>query len=88
MSTLDELLGQKPKIFSHVACGCRHKMTLCGKYEPNAVDIEIGEHVAAKVDRWCTECMDIWTTQGCVNCDCGPDNLCHICNAALQSASH
>jgi hypothetical protein len=88
VSTLDELMQQeRPKVFAHVACGCRIKMTLCGKYEPDAVGIEIGEHVAEKVDRWCTECMDLWVSSGCGNCGCHQDALCRFCTAALESAT-
>jgi|SRR5688572_31804203 len=88
MATLDELMQQeRPKRFAHVACGCRHKMTLCNKYEPNAIGIEIGEHVAASVDHWCTECMGIWVSSGCGNCGCHQDALCGFCTAALESTT-
>lgn len=82
--------GLLDKIFGgdHIACGCRPQLSLCGIYSPKVQGVVLTADSVQQAPRWCHDCLVVWEQWGCGNCDCGSQQLCDICEAAVPSATH
>lgn len=77
--------GFLSKMFgTHVACGCRPHMAMCGTYDPSITEIEVVSTDTGAGEKWCQPCLMVWFAGGCGNCGCNSEDLCSACYVTVE----
>lgn len=80
--------GLLNKLFgTHVACGCRPHMSMCGSLDLSIVEVEVVKDAEAGDVKWCEPCLAVWFSYGCGNCGCNSDDLCSACYTTIPATA-
>lgn len=71
---------------SHIACACSAHLNLCGGIEANVGYVEILSPDDEN-EPWCPSCFEVWMSEGCLRCPCGPYKLCEACRSSKRPAT-